>query len=107
MSREVLRYAAFTVAGKGGNRAGTCSMRAGCPMPRAGRGRRVGCSETAFVVPRDAELGAYYVRYFAPEPEVPFCGHATIATGVALAERGAPSDLTFHTPAGEVALRKS
>jgi PhzF family phenazine biosynthesis protein len=34
--------------------------------------------------------------------EVPFCGHATIATAVALAERDGAGDLTFHTPAGVV-----
>ena len=27
------------------------------------------------------------VRYFAPEIEVPFCGHATIALGAVLGER--------------------
>ena len=45
----------------------------------------LGYSETAFATPR--EDGDYDVRYFSPEAEVPFCGHATIATGVALAER--------------------
>ncbi len=32
--------------------------------------------------------GRFRVRYFSPLAEVPFCGHATIAAGVALAERG-------------------
>jgi PhzF family phenazine biosynthesis protein len=60
----------------------------------------LGYSETAFVTARDD--GAYDVRYFSPEAEVPFCGHATIATGVALAERDGPGLRSFHTPAGEV-----
>ena len=34
------------------------------------------------------------VRYFSPLAEVPFCGHATIATAVAYAERHGPGDLT-------------
>ena len=42
------------------------------------------------------------MRYFAPEAEVPFCGHATIATGVALAERDGAGTLVFHTKAGAV-----
>ncbi len=33
------------------------------------------------------EAGNWRVRYFAPETEIPFCGHATIALGAALAMR--------------------
>ena len=42
----------------------------------------VGFSETAFAAPVD---DGFRVRYFSPESEVPFCGHATIALGAALA----------------------
>jgi PhzF family phenazine biosynthesis protein len=42
------------------------------------------------------------VRYFSPQAEVPFCGHATIASAVALAERIGAGDLLFHTHAGLV-----
>ena len=52
----------------------------------AGIAGDLGYRETAFVIARDAD-GEYDVRYFSPEAEVPFCGHATIATAVALAER--------------------
>ena len=44
----------------------------------------VGYSETAFAAPRGRD---WRVRYFAPECEVDFCGHATIALGAALALR--------------------
>lgn len=44
----------------------------------------IGYSETAFAAPQDDE---WRVRYFAPEVEVDFCGHATIALGAALALR--------------------
>jgi hypothetical protein len=44
----------------------------------------VGFSETAFAAPQDDN---WRVRYFAPTMEVPFCGHATIALGVALTLR--------------------
>jgi PhzF family phenazine biosynthesis protein len=46
--------------------------------------REVGFSETAFVVPAG---DGWRVRYFSPATEVPFCGHATIALGAALARR--------------------
>jgi PhzF family phenazine biosynthesis protein len=39
-------------------------------------------SETAFAAP---DGKGWRVRYFSPESEVPFCGHATIALGAALA----------------------
>lgn len=66
----------------------------------------VGYSETAFLVPREAP-GEYDVRYFSPEAEIPLCGHATIASAVALAEREAPSDLTFHLGVGPIAVATS
>jgi PhzF family phenazine biosynthesis protein len=44
----------------------------------------VGFSETAFAAGRGS---AWRVRYFSPASEVPFCGHATIALGAALAAR--------------------
>ena len=61
----------------------------------------LGYSESAFVLPRE-EPGVFDVRYFSPEAEVPFCGHATIASGVALAQAGADGDLLLHTASGPV-----
>src|SRR5690606_18085938 len=66
----------------------------------------VGFSETAFLVVT-GENG-YDVRYFSPRAEVPFCGHATIASAVALAEAGAVEPgaaLAFNTRAGHVGVR--
>ncbi|MCK1796156.1 PhzF family phenazine biosynthesis protein [Streptomyces sp. XM4193] len=48
-----------------------------------------------------AERG-FTVRYFSPLAEVAFCGHATVAAAVALAERHGPGDLVFTTAAGTV-----
>ena len=106
-AREVLRYAAFTVGGAGGNPAGIVLDADGMSETEMlAVAAEVGYSETAFLTAR-AEPGTYDVRYFAPEREVPFCGHATIASAVALAERGAPADLAFRTPAGLVRVRTS
>jgi PhzF family phenazine biosynthesis protein len=49
----------------------------------------------------------YDVRYFSPKREVPFCGHATIASAVALAELSPADELIFHTPAGFVSITTS
>lgn len=46
----------------------------------------LGYSETAFAVQRDDAATQWDVRYFAPESEVPFCGHATIALGAVLGD---------------------
>ena len=63
----------------------------------------VGFSETAFVMPRTGFKRK--VRYFSPENEVPFCGHATIATGVQLAKLNGVGEYTFDTLAGNIPVR--
>jgi len=82
---EVLRIAAFSDGETGGNPAGVVI---GDAHPSDAEMRRiaaeVGFSETAFAMPQGA---GWRVRYFAPASEVPFCGHATIALGAALAKR--------------------
>jgi PhzF family phenazine biosynthesis protein len=67
---------------------------------------RVGYSETAFVEAAGCR-GYYRIRYFSPKSEVAFCGHATIATAVAIAERDGSGLLRFDTLAGPVAVRIS
>lgn len=100
---EILRYTAFSDDPAGGNPAGVVldarGMETAAMLATAAE---VGYSETAFLVPRDGERRAYDVRYFAPEAEVPFCGHATVASGVALAERHGAGPFVLHTPAGVV-----
>jgi PhzF family phenazine biosynthesis protein len=98
---DVLRYVAFATEPSGGNPAGVVLDATGADeSAMAAVAADVGYSETAFVVPRrDGELD---VRYFSPLAEVPFCGHATIATAVAYAQRHGVGELAFHTRAGLV-----
>lgn len=81
----VLRLAAFSQNGQGGNPAGVAFFD---EMPSSEEmmaiAKEVGYSETAFLIKQN---DGWRVRYFAPELEVPFCGHATIALGAALGER--------------------
>ena len=84
---NVLRLASFSEDGIGGNPAGVCILN---ELPSASDmqacAKEVGFSETAFACPVGQK---WRVRYFSPENEVPFCGHATIALGAALAmEKG-------------------
>lgn len=60
--------------------------------------------ETVFVTGRGG--GEVRVRYFTPTQEVEFCGHATVALGLALAQAGLWSRaLQLQTLAGSVPLR--
>ena len=86
---ELLHIAAFSEGAEGGNPAGVWIGERLPPAEEMQRiAARVGFSETAFAVPLpgDSEK-TWRVRYFSPQAEVPFCGHATIATTAVLAKR--------------------
>jgi PhzF family phenazine biosynthesis protein len=103
-ARGVIRYAAFSEEPSGGNPAGVVLGAGGMSDDEMlAVARDVGYSETAFLESRDD--GEYDVRYFSALAEVPFCGHATIASGVALAEQGNHGELLFHTRTGPVKVK--
>jgi PhzF family phenazine biosynthesis protein len=98
----VLRYAAFTLDGAGGNPAGVALDAAGLTdVEMLAIAADLGYSESAFLGPAGAD-GARSLRYFSPRAEVSFCGHATIATAVALAARDGAGPVRFATPVGEI-----
>jgi PhzF family phenazine biosynthesis protein len=107
---SVLRLAAFPVDPgdpSGGNPAGVVlDARDLDDSAMQSIAAEVGYAETAFVVgtPDDGEPPRVGMRYFSPTAEVPFCGHATVATAVALAERSDADAFLFDTPAGEVRI---
>jgi PhzF family phenazine biosynthesis protein len=80
---DAQKIAAFSDGNEGGNPAGVLIADA---HPDETTMRQIaaelGFSETAFAIPQG---DGWRVRYFSPESEVPFCGHATIALGSALA----------------------
>jgi PhzF family phenazine biosynthesis protein len=93
---DVLRYVAFSDRPDGGNPAGVVLDASGLSDEQMLTiAAEVGYSETAFLDGDD-------IRYFSPLAEVPFCGHATIATAVALAEREGPGERVLHTMNGPV-----
>ena len=100
---EVLRYAAFSADPSGGNPAGVVLDAAGLDdSTMLAVAAEVGYSESAFLLPRGD--GRFGVRYFSPLAEVPFCGHATIATAVAHADRFGTGPMLLDTRSGEVAV---
>ncbi|TRV82070.1 PhzF family phenazine biosynthesis protein [Streptomyces sp. 130] len=103
----ILRYTAFSADPEGGNPAGVVLDASGLDeAAMLAVAADLGYSETAFLTGRTeaSEPGArgYAVRYFSPKAEVPFCGHATVAAALALAERDGPGEVEFATPAGTV-----
>jgi PhzF family phenazine biosynthesis protein len=100
---DVLRYSAFTDDPAAGNPAGVVLDATGLAKEAMQAiAAEVGYSETAFLTPAGADGREFDVRYFSPSIEVPFCGHATVATGVALGERRGEGVFLLHTWAGDV-----
>ena len=95
------RLAAFSDTPDGGNPAGVWI---GDELPDVATMQRIageiGYSETAFVSP--AAGWQRDIRYYSPEAEVTFCGHATIATGVVLGESHGDGLYRLATAVGDV-----
>ena len=104
--RPVLRYAAFSRIASGGNPAGVVLDALGLDDATMQRiAADVGYSETAFVTDGGPRPGApTRVRYFSPEREVDFCGHASIATGIALGAAHGLGSYPLMTNVGVVNL---
>jgi len=100
---NILKIAAFSHNNEGGNPAGVVL---GDDMPADDEmlqvAAEVGYSETAFLAPTK---GGWRVRYFSPEREVPFCGHATIASGAALASQSGAGEYRLFLNEGEISIR--
>ncbi len=101
---QIERWAAFTTDPRGGNPAGVVRDAAALDesaMQRIAAG--LGYSETAFLTGRDRD-GARRIRYFTPVGEIPFCGHATLATALAIATAEGPGSVAFATPVGRIEI---
>lgn len=100
-SGALYRYSAFTQAPEGGNPAGVWI---GETLPDQSTMQKiaaeVGFSETAFIAPVSGWERT--VRYYSPEAEVSFCGHATIATGVVLGDTDKDGTYKLAIAVGEV-----
>jgi PhzF family phenazine biosynthesis protein len=106
MNPEILRLSAFPFEGSGGNPAGVVLEAQGLSDSQMQEiALAVGYSETVFLTSENENRSR--VRYFSPEMEVDFCGHATIAAGVALGEARGPGEYVFETNTGEVTVRVS
>jgi PhzF family phenazine biosynthesis protein len=100
-SGTLYRLSAFSNNPEGGNPAGVWIGEA---LPDPAEMQRiaadVGFSETAFVAPASGYIRT--IRYYSPEAEVSFCGHATIASGVQLGQDEGDGNYRLETAVGEV-----
>lgn len=105
MTATLLCLTAFAETDGGGNPAGVVlDARDLDDAQMQALAAEVGYAETAFVV--DPAVGGderhVRLRFFSPVAEVPFCGHATIATSVALAEDRGVGGLVVDTASGSL-----
>lgn len=102
LGMQTLRYRAFTTPAGGGNPAGVVTDASDMnDAEMQSSAAEIGYSETSFLTKRGER--EYAIRYFSPEAEVDFCGHATVATAVALAEEhGGAGQYVFHSNVGEI-----
>ncbi len=98
---KLYHLASFSVGTEGGNPAGVWI---GEELPEPATMQQiaadVGASETAFIAPATGRHRS--VRYYSPEVEVSFCGHATIASGVVLGREHGEGTYRLDTAIGEV-----
>lgn len=100
-SPDIQRWTAFSADPDGGNPAGVVLDASGLTDERMRAiAAELGYAESAFVE-RGAD-GGRRIRYFSPVAEVPFCGHATVATAAAIAAQEGDGAITFATPVGPV-----
>ncbi|MEL6645080.1 MAG: PhzF family phenazine biosynthesis protein [Pseudomonadota bacterium] len=64
--------------------------------------REFNFSESTFVLPPEDPAHTAKVRIFTPSAELPFAGHPTIGTGIALAEMGHGPDMVLELGVGPI-----
>lgn len=97
-------YDVFTQTPFGGNPLAVIPDAASLPEDALQKiAREFNFSETTFVYPPQSAAHTAKVRIFTPTMEIPFAGHPTIGTAVALAEAGAPAALTLELGVGPIA----
>ncbi len=102
---DVQHYTAFSTSPHGGNPAGVVLDATGLDdATMLAIAAELDYSESAFLTPGPDpdDLRSFTLRFFSPTAEVDFCGHATVATAIALGEKFGAGNFDLHTPAGRV-----
>jgi trans-2,3-dihydro-3-hydroxyanthranilate isomerase len=67
--------------------------------------REFNFSETVFLFPAENPEHTAKMRIFTPTTEIPFAGHPTIGTAIALADMGTPGDMVLELGVGPIPAR--
>lgn len=101
---DFLVYDVFTDRPFGGNPLAVIHDATGLPEADLQRiAREFNFSETTFVYPPTDPAHTAKVRIFTPTMEVPFAGHPTIGTAIALNDLGGPTDMVLELGVGPTA----
>lgn len=101
-------YDVFTDSAFGGNQLAVVLDAEDLPEDQLQKiAREFNFSETTFVYPPENPKHTARVRIFTPTMEIPFAGHPTIGTAVALAARGAATDMILELGIGPIACTAS
>lgn len=89
---------AFTTAAFKGNPAGVCILQSELSAEKMQHiAAEINLSETAFVLKDTRAADVYHIRYFTPQVEIAFCGHATVASAKVLSTYYSENDFRFLT----------
>jgi PhzF family phenazine biosynthesis protein len=103
MQYHAQRFAGFSHQGAGGNPAGVLIFDGTLSdTEMLSIAKQIGDSETVFATPINQKT--FKIRYFAPEAEVDFCGHATIALAKAIQFQFGIGHYDLNTNKGRLAL---
>ena len=103
---DYLVYDVFTATAFGGNQLAVFPDARGLPEDRLQAiTREFNFSEVTFVYPPQDPAHTARVRIFTPTREVPFAGHPTIGTAIALYDLGRGSDLVLELGVGPIPCR--
>lgn len=103
---DYLVYDVFTATAFGGNQLAVFPDARGLPEDRLQAiTREFNFSEVTFVYPPHDPAHTARVRIFTPTREVPFAGHPTIGTAIALHDLGRGSDLVLELGVGPIPCR--
>ena len=105
---QYLVYDVFTDAPFGGNQLAVFPDATGLPEDDLQKiAREFNFSEVTFVYPPADPAHAARVRIFTPLREVPFAGHPTIGTAIALNDLGKPGEMVLELGVGPIPCRVS
>ncbi len=102
---KVEKISAFSYKNEGGNPAGVLlndTMLSDKQMLKIAK--NVNYSETAFLVKQN---DSFRIRYFSPEMEIAFCGHATIASGSLIGKKFGPGTYQLILNDGRIQIEIS